>query len=266
MPLIGVTGWPVGHSRSPALHRAAFDALGLTDWHSQLLPIAPDLFDETVRALPDSGFVGINVTIPHKEAALAIADEASETARACGAANTLSFADGRIEADNTDAPAIESLALEMLDDPAGSSVLLLGAGGSARAALLALTRAGVGTVRVWNRTPGRAVALCSELGGEPTSSGAAADLLINTTAVGLGADPEAEMQQLPFELDEVAMFPRVIDLVYRTGGTPLAQAALTAGARVEDGLEVLVRQGALSLESWTGTRPSLTPLREAVSD
>ncbi|MEI6447423.1 MAG: shikimate dehydrogenase [Actinomycetes bacterium] len=266
MPLIGVAGWPVAHSRSPALHSAAFSALGLTAWRSQLLPIPPELFAETVKALPDSGFVGINVTIPHKEAALALADEASEVARTCGAANTLTFAGGRIGADNTDAPAIESLIRELLDDPEESSVLLLGAGGSARAALFAALRAGVGSVRVWNRTPERAEALCSELGGEPSTEGGAADLLINTTAVGLGADPEAEMAELPFGTAEIELFPKVIDLVYRGGGTPLANAATTAGCEVADGLEVLVRQGALSLESWTGKAPPLAPLRAAVAD
>ena len=266
MPLIGVTGWPVAHSRSPALHSAAFVALGLNDWYSQLLPIPPELFDETVKALPDSGFVGINVTIPHKEAALALADEASEVARTCGAANTLTFAGGRIEAENTDVPAVESLIGQLLEDPADSTVLLLGAGGSARAALFAALRAGVGSVRVWNRTPERAEALCSELGGEPSTEGGAADLLINTTAVGLGADPEAEMAGLPFGSAEVAMFPKVIDLVYRSGGTPLTNAARAAGCEVADGLEVLVRQGALSVESWTGMAPPLAPLRTAVAD
>jgi shikimate dehydrogenase len=266
MPLIGVTGWPVAHSRSPALHSAAFSALGLSDWRSQLLPIPPDLFDETVKALPESGFVGINVTIPHKEAALALADEASEVARACGAANTLTFAEGRIEAENTDVPAVESLIGQLLDDPAEASVLLLGAGGSARAALFAALRAGVGSVRVWNRTPGRAVALCSELGGEPTTEGGPADLLINTTAVGLGTNPVAEMAELPFGTADVKGFPKLIDLVYRGGGTPLASAAKAAGCEVADGLEVLVRQGALSLESWTGKAPPLAPLRAAVAD
>jgi shikimate dehydrogenase len=108
MPLLGVLGWPVAHSRSPAIHNAALDWLGLADeWHYQRLPVPPALFEETVRALRAAGFAGANVTIPHKEAALALAGEASDTARKIGAANTLSFAaDGTIVAENTDAPGL----------------------------------------------------------------------------------------------------------------------------------------------------------------
>src|SRR4249919_1481247 len=102
MPRLGVLGHPVGHSRSPAMHEAAYRALGLEGWHYQRLPVPPELFDETVRALPGAGFLGANVTIPHKEAALALAGEATDSARAIGAANTLTFRpDGSIHADNT---------------------------------------------------------------------------------------------------------------------------------------------------------------------
>ena len=107
MPLLGVCGWPVAHSRSPAMHEAAFAAAGLDGWRYLKLPLPPELFAETVRALPAAGFRGVNVTIPHKEAALALADEASDAAREIGAANTLTFErDGAIHADNTDAPGL----------------------------------------------------------------------------------------------------------------------------------------------------------------
>ncbi len=106
MTRLGVLGWPVAHSRSPVMHNAALAALGLRDWHYQRLPVPPELFAETTRALEVAGFLGANVTIPHKEAALALADEPSDTAGAIGAANTLTFKDGTIVAENTDAPGL----------------------------------------------------------------------------------------------------------------------------------------------------------------
>ena len=137
---LGVAGWPVAHSRSPAMHNAALAAVGLGDWRYLALPLPPERFAETVRALPAAGFRGLNVTIPHKEAALALADEATETATAVGAANTLTFLpSGAIHADNTDVPGLlEALPVE----PAGRTALVLGAGGAARAAVYALRRAG----------------------------------------------------------------------------------------------------------------------------
>ncbi len=129
--LLGVCGWPVAHSRSPAMHEAAYAALGLEGWRYLKLPLPPELFAETVRALPAAGFRGVNVTIPHKEAALALADEASDAAREIGAANTLTFErEGAIHADNTDAPGLIA-ALGEAWDPAGRSALVLGAGGAA---------------------------------------------------------------------------------------------------------------------------------------
>ena len=142
---LGVAGWPVAHSRSPAMHNAALAAAGLRGWRYLKLPLPPHLFAETVRALPAAGFAGANVTIPHKEAALAIATRATEVARAIGAANTLTFADGAIEADNTDAPGLIA-ALPGL--PPGTA-LVLGAGGSARAAAWALKDQGATEVMAY---------------------------------------------------------------------------------------------------------------------
>ncbi len=162
MHRLGVVGWPVAHSRSPAMHNAALAELGLGDWHYQRLPLPPDVFDETVRRLPEMGFVGVNVTIPHKEAALALADTASDAARAIGAANTLTFsASGSIAADNTDAP---GLLAALPESPAGRTALVFGAGGSARAVVWALREAGAAEVQVWNRTPDRAAAIAAAFG------------------------------------------------------------------------------------------------------
>ena len=137
---LGVVGWPVAHSRSPAIQNAALEAVGLSDWRYQLLPVPPELFAETIPALPGAGFRGVNVTIPHKEAALAVATDPTPSAAAIGAANTLVFEpDGRIVADNTDAPGLIA-ALPL--NPSDRTALGLGAGGSARAVVWALIEAG----------------------------------------------------------------------------------------------------------------------------
>ena len=267
MPRLGVIGWPVAHSRSPAMHNAALAALEMEDWRYQALPVPEELLDETVRALGRAGFVGANVTIPHKRAALALAEQSSAAARAIGAANTLSFApDGTVAAENTDAPGLIA-ALEQLDGlPARPSALVLGAGGSARAAVWALREAGAREVSVWNRTPERAVALARELGARAVSAPEPAELLINCTSVGLersASEPEG-LNLLGLTFDQVGEYSYVVDLVYRTGATPLLAAAREHGARTLDGLEILVAQGALSFELWTGREAPLEVMRRAV--
>jgi shikimate dehydrogenase len=258
----GVLGWPVRHSRSPAMHEAAYAALRLEGWSYQLLPVPPELFDETVRALEGAGFVGANATIPHKEAALAVADEATERARAIGAANTLTFAGGRIHADNTDAPAIvEALPF----DVAGASVLVLGAGGTARSAVWALLDAGAADVAVWNRTRERAERLTGELGGRVVDTAAPADLLVNTTAVGLAAE-QSQFDQLPLTPEAIAGYRCVLDVVYGAQPTDLIAAARAAAVATVDGLEILARQGALSFQHWTGATAPLDVMRAAARD
>ncbi len=258
MPRLGVLGYPVAHSRSPAMHEAAFRALSLEDWRYQRLPVPPELFSETVRALEGAGFLGANVTIPHKQAALTSADEASAAARAIGAANTLSFAGGRIEAENTDAP---GLLAALPEPPLGRSALVLGAGGSARAVVWALLSQGAADVRVWNRTPARAEALCAELGGHAVATAAGADLLVNCTAVGL-RDPAATFKELPLSADSLRNYGCVVDLVYSEAETALIGAARRAGVAVVDGLEILVQQGALGFRRWTGRQAPLDAMRE----
>jgi shikimate dehydrogenase len=230
------------------MQNAALRAVGLGSWRYQLLPIPPELFRATVPALAGAGFRGINVTIPHKEAALRMADRVSESARAIGAANLLLFEDdGEISADNTDAPAL----MQALPFPAqGKTALVLGAGGSARAAVWALGQAGA-QVRVWNRTPARARALTDQLGGSTVDEVAAADLLVNCTPVGLDGHA-GELKQLPVGADEIAMFGCVIDLVYSASETELIRVARSAGKPAVGGLELLVGQGALSFQRFTG--------------
>ena len=232
------------------MQEAAFAALGLEDWTYQRLPVPEHLFAETVRALGGAGFLGANVTIPHKEAALAVATDATATARAIGAANTLTFADGRIEADNTDAPAL----IEALPG-LPRTALVLGAGGSARAAAFALREAGV-AVRVHSRTRERAERLAADLGVQATSEPGEADLLVNCTSVGL-ADPDRS------PIEDVRA-PVVVDLVYADRETALIRRAKAIGATTVDGLEILVGQGALSLTLWTGRPAPLDAMRAAV--
>jgi len=270
MPRLGVLGWPVAHSRSPAIHNAALAALGMHDWRYQLLPVPPELFAETTRSLGQTGFVGANVTIPHKQEALVLADEASEAANAIGAANTLTFtSDGTIAAENTDAPGL----IAALDSsPRGMTSLVLGAGGSARAAVWALCQAGAREVSIWNRSPERAEALADELGVRAVARTESADLLVNCTSVGLerplsqversASEPE-ELNQLGLTFDQVGNYSYVVDMVYRLGSTQLLIAAREHGARTLDGLEILLAQGALSFELWTGREAPLEVMRVA---
>ena len=243
------------------MHNAALAHLGLDDWHYQLLPLPPHLFTETVKALKPLNFRGVNVTIPHKEQALALADHATETARAIGAANTLTFNDdGTIGADNTDAPGFLAALNRSAYD---KTALVLGAGGSARAVLYALKQAGAKEIHLWNRTPARAEALAEEFGA---SLGVApADIVVNTTSVGL-RDPEETFKALPIAADELGAGCTVVDMVYRNGGTLLLNTAKANGADVVDGLEILVAQGAASLERWTGRTAPDKAMREAVTD
>jgi shikimate dehydrogenase len=259
---LGVCGWPVAHSRSPAMQNAGLQAAGLSDWQYLALPLPPALFAETVRALPAAGFRGVNVTIPHKEAALALADEASPAARAIGAANTLTFERGAIVADNTDAPALIALVRGVLD-PAGRRALVLGAGGAARAAVWALVQAGA-EVEVWNRSPARAAALADQLGARQTVDPGHAEIVVNATSLGL--DPNIDpFKAFPLKADTFEAGSCVIDMVYGLDETRFLQAARSQGARVIDGLEMLLAQGVASFERWTGMMAPRMAMRGAVT-
>jgi shikimate dehydrogenase len=239
---------------------AAFAELGL-DWRYVRLPVPPERFAETVRALPGSGYRGANVTIPHKLAAHDLADELSEAARAIGAANTLVFDDGRIAADNTDAGGL----LDALGEPVPATALVLGAGGAGRAAVWALGEAGA-EVAVWNRTSERAEALAAEFGVRHVAWPEPADLVVNATSVGLADSGLGDSGDAAAEALGLAGLPApsvLVDLVYGAEPTPLLRWAAARGSRVVDGLEVLVRQGARSLERWTGRPAPLEVMRNA---
>jgi shikimate dehydrogenase len=241
------------------MHEAAFRALDLTDWRYQKLPVPPELLAETLEALPRSGFVGANVTVPHKELALVLADEASETAAGVGAANTLTFrADGTFHADNTD---VGGLIASLPIPVEGRRALVLGAGGSARAAVYGLVAAGADDVSVVNRTHERAVELADAMDARASRTADAADVLVNCTSVGLD-DSDA----LPVDERVLDQVGAVVDLVYRPGGTRLVRAARERGLPCTDGLEILVQQGARSFAIWTGREAPVDVMRAAVAD
>ena len=260
MPRLAVIGHPVAHSRSPAMQNAALAELGLAgDWRYEAIEAAPEVFEQKVRAMHGEGFAGANVTVPHKEAALAVADVPTEIAREIGAANTLTFLDGEIRAHNTDADGF----LATLPEPvAGKRALVLGAGGAARAVCWALNREGA-RLDVWNRTGERAARICAELGGTPVESPeqGAYQLIVNTSTVGLGG--EDPFEHLPLAADGFAAGQAVVDMVYGEAPSRLLAAASTAGATIVDGIEILVRQGALSLRIWTGREPPVEAMRAA---
>jgi shikimate dehydrogenase len=277
---LAVIGHPVAHSRSPTMQEAALAELkrkGLEgEWSYVPLDFSPEEFAQRVREMEGEGFVGANVTIPHKEAALRLADTESPTAESIGAANTLSFREGRIHADNTDAGGLLSALADLPASPRGICALVLGAGGAARAAIWALSKGGAvvdvdlepRAVDAWNRTGERVTQLYDELREHLDLAGAAVDaprqedygIVVNTTSVGLG--DEDPFEHLP--LDPLK-FPGqvVVDMAYGDRPTKLIEVAKDNGATVIDGIEILVRQGARSLQLWTGRTPPLEVMEEA---
>jgi len=268
MPRLAVIGHPVAHSRSPAMQNAALAELGLADeWRYEAIDVAPEAFEACVRAMPAEGFAGANVTVPHKGAALAVAGMATEMAREIGAANTLVFARGETHAHNTDAG---GLIAALPSDLHGRRALVLGAGGAARAAIWALGAAGA-AVEVWNRTIARAQEIRIEMGVQSVHiqvaespleiDQGAYEVIVNTTAVGLhGEDP---FEHLPLRRDGFRSGQVVVDMVYGNRPSTLLAAATAAGTATIDGIEILVQQGALSLQIWTGREPPVEAMRAA---
>jgi shikimate dehydrogenase len=260
MKRLAVLGHPVSHSRSPAMHNAALDDLGLAgEFSYEAIDVEPSKFAGFVARMRGEGFAGANVTVPHKHAALEAADRATPAAKEIGAANTLSFGGDGIRADNTDAPGLLGALAEPVD---GKRALLLGAGGAGRAVLWALNGAGA-HVSIWNRTAARADELAGELGGapDPDPDPSGYDLIVNASAAGLGG--RGGLEDLPLNEDSFRPGQTVVDMVYGTEPSTLLAAAADAGARTVDGLEILVRQGALSFTTWTGREPSLEVMRRA---
>jgi shikimate dehydrogenase len=280
---VALLGHPVAHSRSPAMHNAAFRELGL-DWRYEALDVEPARFADVLESLPGQGFVGANVTIPHKLSALEAADDSTEVARTVGAANTLSFQGRRVLSDNTDVEGFLTALRERAPEaPAGMHALVLGAGGAGRAVVYALLSAGTARLDVWNRDPERARALVADMapaaGGTALQSAtqpsmASVDLLVNATSLGMrhaNASPDPRegaefFKAVPLSADELDDRLTVVDLVYRHDRTPLQRAAQVRGSRCVDGFDVLVHQGAASFRIWTGLQAPLGAMRRGATD
>lgn len=262
IPLAGVIGSPIAHSKSPQLHQHWLRTYGLPGYYIPI-DVSPDKLRDVLRMLPDMGFVGVNITIPHKEAVLDIADIVTDRATLIGAANTLIFRkDGRIHADNTDGYGfLENLRSYAPHwDPKAGPAAVLGAGGAARAVVASLLDAGVPEILLTNRTRIRAESIAEDFGNrivlvDWVQAGNIledANLVVNTTSLGMVGKPE-----LRVPLDGLKKGSLVTDLVYAPLRTPLLAAAEAAGCHTVDGLGMLLHQAVPAFERWFGQRPSV---------
>jgi len=235
--LVGILGWPVSRSLSPPMQNAAFAALGL-DWAYVPLPVPPEGLRDAVRGIVVAGFAGANVTIPHKTAVIELCDEVEDVARRAESVNTLVFREGRVLGSSTDV-----IAIEQAVGSDGGRALVLGRGGSAKAAVAALSARDFEVTVAGRRDPG----------WPPDAT--AFDVVVNATPV--KDDPLVHLHA-----GQV-----VVDLPYVAGGTTaIARAAAAAGARVVDGLDILLAQGAASFERWTGCPAPVDVMRAALHD
>lgn len=264
---VRLLGHPVGHSLSPVMQNAAFEAAGLAVRYEPC-DVAPQDLPAAVAALRAEGVWGANVTVPHKEAMLGLVDDLEPDARTLGAVNTVVRAGAELRGANTDAVGFAASLREAGVQVTGRRVLLLGAGGAGRAVAWALLRQDVRELRVWNRTRARAEALVAALDdpragvAEAARVGDAA-LVVNTTSVGMargGRDPDAS----PLEGAWPARAGVAVDAVYRPRATRFLRDAAAAGWRPVDGLGMLLHQGAASFEAWTGRGAPRAAMRAAL--
>lgn len=262
IPLAGVIGSPIAHSRSPRLHGHWLRKYGLPG-HYIPMEVAPNRLEEALRLLPDLGFVGLNVTIPYKEQVMSIADQVSDRASLIGAANTLIFkSDGKIHADNTDGYGfIENLRQNAPNwVPSAGPAAVFGAGGAARAVIASLLDVGVPEIRLSNRTRNRADKLREDFGNRVhvydwVQAGnilEGAFTVINTSSLGMAGKPE-----LRVPLDGLERGAVVTDLVYTPLQTRLLRVAQEQGCQTVDGLGMLLHQAVPGFERWFGQRPEV---------
>jgi shikimate dehydrogenase len=271
--LAGIIGWPVSHSRSPVLHGFWLDETGV-DGAYLPLPVKPEHIEQALRALPVLGFRGCNLTVPHKQAALAVVDRIDPLARRIGAINTIVVApDGSLEGTNTDAFGFSENLHELAPqwNPASGPAVVLGAGGAARAVVVALGDAGADEIRIVNRTLARAEALAGDVSTPQTrvtihswdEVGLVqrdAGLLVNTTSLGMVGEPP-----LVLDLSPLPLSAPVVDVVYVPLETDLLAAARRAGHPAVDGLGMLLHQGRPGFEAWFGAPVQVTDgLRGAI--
>jgi shikimate dehydrogenase len=267
--VVGVMGDPVGHSLSPLLHNAAFDAMGL-DWVSVGFPVPAGRAAEALTGMRALRLAGLSVTMPHKADAAAAVDSCTAVAARLGAVNCVTRDGERLIGDSTDgAGFLAALGRGAAFDPSGARCVVLGAGGAARAVVLALAEAGAESVAVVNRTPGRAAA-AAELAGDAGSVGGPdavrrAELVVQATPVGMTLGRSSD-DQLPVDASLLHEGQVVADLVVHPLRTPLLTAAAACGAKVLPGLGMLVHQAALALERWTGSPVPIEAMWDAVRD
>jgi shikimate dehydrogenase len=259
-------GSPVSHSRSPALHNFWLDEYGVDGVYVPL-PVAPDRLEKALRALPALGFRGCNLTIPHKQAAMAIVDTVEPMARRIGAINTVVVAaDGKLSASNTDVFGFRENLRDCAPDwsPHAGPAVVLGAGGAARAVVAALIQEGVSEIRLVNRTSARAEVIAEDLAdaksaisvadwGKRAASLDGAGIVVNTTSLGMIGEPDLDLDLAALPITAV-----VADIVYVPLDTPLLTASRARGNRVVDGLGMLLHQGRPGFEAWFGTPPRVT--------
>jgi len=252
--LAGVVGWPAAHSLSPVIHSTWAAREGAPARYNALAVEPTDeAFCKRINELRAQGYVGVNVTIPHKERALKIADRASDAALAIGAANMLTFSGGKIFAENSDATAAEAIIRELTPFP--GTALVLGAGGAARGVLYAMKRAGVRRILLSNRTKRRATEI-ADVGAAQVvdwtrraAAASEADLVVNATSLGMNGAPPLDLDVQPLKQSAV-----IFDIVYAPLETPLLRAARARGLKTIDGLEMLMRQAVPGYLRWLGTR------------
>ena len=273
---LGIIGFPIGHSISPKFHQAALDDLGI-DASYQAWEVTPGQVAEFVRGLRDRDVLGINVTVPHKEAVIPHLDEVDDWSTSAGAVNTIVNRGGRLTGHNTDGSGFLRALRDVSNfEPQGRRVLILGAGGAARGVVLALIREGVGRLTIANRTLERAERLSRMAqengidaqaialeGPALVAAAAAADLIVNSTTIGMSHGPDETGS--PLSWDQIPATALVNDLVYNPLETPLLAAAVRAGASTLGGIYMLVYQGAASFEMWTGREAPVNVMLEAAT-
>ena len=260
---LGIIGYPIGHSISPIFQQAGLDHLGI-DATYEKWEVTPEDVGDFVAGLRAPGTLGINITVPHKQAVIPFLDEVDEWATAAGAVNTIVNHDGRLTGHNTDGPGfLRALLVETGYDPSRTRALILGAGGAARGILLALVRGGVDSLVIANRTLERAETLAQlasdngvgseaiSLSGDAlTEAAASANLIVNCTTMGMSHGPDEHGS--PISAAQIPATATVNDVVYTPLLTPILKEAAAAGATALGGLHMLVYQGVLSFQMWTG--------------
>jgi len=265
--VVGVIGHPVGHSLSPLLHNAAFQALGI-DWVSVGFPVLPGALAPALAGMRALGVRGLSVTMPHKEAAWRLVDRRTVIADRLEAVNCVTNEDGTLTGTSTDgAGLLDALARRLSFAPTGKRCLVVGGGGAGRAVVAALRDAGAAEIVVVNRTPSgaaRAVALAGEIGrlGVPADA-SRADLVVNATPIGMAGTATGEADPL-VDADRLRRGQVVVDLVYHPRPTAWLRAAGAHGAATMDGLAMLVHQAAHQLVLWTGQEPPLEAMWRAL--